>query len=38
MMGTEAELTLEERIFQLLQHFGIQQAHFAASPSARRNY
>ena len=32
-MATEAELPVEERILQLLQHLGIQQAHFAASNS-----
>lgn len=30
-MATEAELPVEERIIRLLQHLGIQQAHFAAS-------
>ena len=30
----EAEIPVEERIKQLLQHFGIQQAHFAASTPA----
>ena len=30
-MSTEVELPVEERILQLLQHLGIQQAHFAAS-------
>ena len=30
----EAGLPIEERINQLLQHFGIQQAHFAASTPA----
>ncbi len=29
-MATEPELPVEERLFQLLQHLGIQQAHFAA--------
>ncbi len=30
-MTTEGEIPVEERILQLLQHLGIQQAHFAAS-------
>ena len=30
-MAVEAELPVEERIHQLLQHLGIKQAHFAAS-------
>ena len=29
-MATEEHLTVEERILQLLQHLGIQKAHFAA--------
>ncbi|HWX78149.1 MAG TPA: methyltransferase domain-containing protein [Candidatus Acidoferrales bacterium] len=29
-MATEAELRVEERIFQLVQHLGLKQAHFAA--------
>ena len=29
-MATEIELTVEERIFQLLRHLGLEQAHFAA--------
>lgn len=29
-MASEAELRIEERIFQLLQHLGLKQAHFAA--------
>ena len=33
-MATEAELPVEERILHLLQHLGIQQAHFAASTPA----
>ncbi len=32
-MATEVELPVEDRILQLLQHLGIQQAHFAASNS-----
>jgi hypothetical protein len=30
-MSTEPQLAVEERLFQLLQHLGIAQAHFAAS-------
>jgi SAM-dependent methyltransferase len=30
-MSTDPQLTVEERLFQLLQHLGIAQAHFAAS-------
>jgi SAM-dependent methyltransferase len=30
-MSTESHLAVEERLFQLLQHLGIAQAHFAAS-------
>ena len=30
-MTTQGELPIEERVLQLLQHLGIQQAHFAAS-------
>ena len=33
-MTTEAELPVEERILRLLQHLGIQKAHFAASNPA----
>ena len=33
-MATEAELPVEERILQLLQHLDIKQAHFAASNPA----
>ena len=29
-MAAEEHLTVEERILQLLQHLGIQKAHFAA--------
>ena len=29
-MTTKAELPMEERIFRLLQHLGLKQAHFAA--------
>src|SRR5262249_62223250 len=29
-MASEAKLRIEERIFQLLQHLGLKQAHFAA--------
>ena len=30
-MATEVEVPVEELIYQLFQHFGIQQAHIAAS-------
>ena len=30
-MTTEGEVSVEERILQLLHHLGIRQAHFAAS-------
>ena len=28
-MATEAVLTVEERLYQLLRHLGVDQAHFA---------